>query len=242
MDRATAKMVGDKAEAALAKALKPFGLEVTRGNSRFGDGSVSMKFEAALPKARAASKKQDSTILGFSKNILGEQFMNRGTVFTVADIHLRKPKYPIIGVNARGTRYKFGAAQVARNLLAKSIKLALDRNIQLIVAKNQSQPLMASHPVYDYFSRRYGLNIRSLHWEPDEVPTGEQLVELRNILRGHPAKWMIWEGEPNPASVVKLRVMGMNSLVFDPCGNVPDEGDFLSVMRQNVENLKKAFQ
>ena len=120
--------------------------------------------------------------------------------------------------------------------------LALDRDIQLIVAKNQSQPLMASHPVYDYFSRRYGLNISSLHWEPDEVPTGEQIVGLRNILRDHPAKWMIWEGEPNPASAAKLRAMGMNSLVFDPCGNVPEEGDFLSVMRQNVENLKEAFQ
>jgi zinc transport system substrate-binding protein len=81
-----------------------------------------------------------------------------------------------------------------------------------------------------------------LHWEPDEVPTGEQIVGLRNILRDHPAKWMIWEGEPNPASVARLRAMGMNSLVFDPCGNVPEEGDFLSVMRQNVQNLRKAFQ
>ena len=120
--------------------------------------------------------------------------------------------------------------------------LALDGDIQRIVANNQSQPLMASHPVYDYFSRRYGLNIRSLHWEPDEVPTGEQIVELRNTLRDHPARWMIWEGEPIPISVAKLRAVGMNSLVFDPCGNVPEEGDLLSVMRQNVKNLKKAFQ
>ena len=120
--------------------------------------------------------------------------------------------------------------------------LALDGDIQRIVANNQSQPLMASHPVYDYFSRRYGLNIRSLHWEPDEVPTGEQIVELRNTLRDHPARWMIWEGEPIPTSVAKLRAVGMNSLVFDPCGNAPEEGDFLSVMRHNVENLKKAFQ
>jgi len=29
--------------------------------------------------------------------------------------------------------------------------------------------------------------------------------------------------------------------VFDPCGNAPDQGDFMSVMRQNVENLKAAF-
>lgn len=120
--------------------------------------------------------------------------------------------------------------------------LALDQDLQMIVAKNQKQPLVVSHPVYEYFSSRYGLHIRSVHWEPDEVPTGEQIVELQKILKDHPAKWMIWEGEPNPASVEKLRAIGVNSLIFDPCGNVPEEGDFLSVMRQNVENLKKAFQ
>jgi len=36
--------------------------------------------------------------------------------------------------------------------------------------------------------------------------------------------------------------IGVKSLVFDPCGNKPDQGDFLSVMWQNVENLKSAFQ
>ena len=29
--------------------------------------------------------------------------------------------------------------------------------------------------------------------------------------------------------------------VFDPCGNVPKEGDYLIVMRENVLNLKKVF-
>jgi zinc transport system substrate-binding protein len=30
-------------------------------------------------------------------------------------------------------------------------------------------------------------------------------------------------------------------MVFDPCGNVPDSGDFLSVMKANVEAIEKAF-
>ena len=29
----------------------------------------------------------------------------------------------------------------------------------------------------------------------------------------------------------------LNSLVFDPCGNVPEKGDFLTKMQQNAENL-----
>jgi hypothetical protein len=31
-------------------------------------------------------------------------------------------------------------------------------------------------------------------------------------------------------------------LVFAPCGNRPAQGDFLSVMRQNVTNLAQAFE
>ena len=101
---------------------------------------------------------------------------------------------------------------------------------------------MVSHPVYDYLAQGYGLNAKSVHWEPDEVPDDRQLTELRNILKDHPAKWMIWEGEPVQESVESLKIMGIKSLVFDPCGNVPDNGDFLQVMRQNLENLKLAFQ
>jgi zinc transport system substrate-binding protein len=98
-----------------------------------------------------------------------------------------------------------------------------------------------SHPVYDYFARRYGLNIVSVHWEPDQVPRDEQLGGFKEILKRHPAKWMIWEGQPVQASVDRLKELGVDSLVFDPCGNVPDQGDFMTVMRGNVDNLRKAF-
>lgn len=120
--------------------------------------------------------------------------------------------------------------------------LRLDRHIDEIVTNERTQPLVASHPVYDYFARRYGLNIKSVLWEPDEMPSNEQWVELMSILRNHPAKWMIWEEEPNPDSVDKLKSMGVKSLIIDPRANIPDQGDFLSVMRQNVENLRSAFQ
>jgi zinc transport system substrate-binding protein len=53
---------------------------------------------------------------------------------------------------------------------------------------------------------------------------------------------MIWEGEPMKESAERLKAIGVGSLVFDPCGNIPDQGDFISVMRRNGENLKAAFQ
>jgi zinc transport system substrate-binding protein len=120
--------------------------------------------------------------------------------------------------------------------------LQLDRDIKEVVSKDQPRPLVVSHPVYDYFARGYGLNIISVHWEPDEIPTTEQMLELHSILKDHPAKWMIWEGEPVEESGERLQAVGMQSVVFDPCGNEPDQGDFMSVMRQNVQNLKAAFR
>jgi len=120
--------------------------------------------------------------------------------------------------------------------------VALDRKIKAIVSRNPKLPLLASHPVYDYLSRRYGLNIRSVHWEPDEIPDAGQWLELRSILKHHPAGWMIWEANPFQESVKRLESIRINSLVFDPCGNVPDKGDFLMVMQQNVDNLKPAFR
>ena len=123
----------------------------------------------------------------------------------------------------------------------KNDLLTLDRRLAKIVTNNQAQPLVASHPIYDYFARRYGLNIQSVLWEPEEVPNAGQREELETLLKNHPAKWMIWEGEPNSQSIARLQSMGVGSVVFDPVSNVSDKGDFLTVMRQNVESLKKAF-
>jgi len=120
--------------------------------------------------------------------------------------------------------------------------LTLDQALVAIVSKDLSKYFIGSHPVYDYLARRYGLNIKSVHWEPDEAPGDAEWMELQTILKTHPAEWMIWEGNPMKKSVEILKSIGINSIVFDPCGNVPIEGDFLSVMLQNVENLKRAYR
>jgi zinc transport system substrate-binding protein len=119
---------------------------------------------------------------------------------------------------------------------------ALDEDMQAVVSRAPDKPLVASHPVYQYLARRYGLNLKSVMWEPDELPVEQQWQDLSNLLENHPARWMIWEGEPMKKSAERLKEIGVDSLVFDPCGNTPDQGDFLSVMRHNVENLKPVFK
>ena len=40
----------------------------------------------------------------------------------------------------------------------------------------------------------------------------------------------------------RLQAMGVNSTLFVPCFSRPEQGDFLSVMRQNVKNMEKIFE
>lgn len=119
---------------------------------------------------------------------------------------------------------------------------ALDAALEDIVGNGRDTPLVASHPVYQYLARRYRLNLESVLWEPEQAPTDAQWAELRAILRTHPARWMIWESVPAPRTVAMLAELGVSSLVFDPGANVPDSGDWLDLMRRNLENIEPAFR
>jgi zinc transport system substrate-binding protein len=121
--------------------------------------------------------------------------------------------------------------------------LALERDLRAVdtamAAAVPAGPLVGSHPVYQYWARRYGANLRSVHWEPDEVPAESGWAELRTLLGEHRAEVMIWEGEPLPETVARLKELGLESIVVDPCGNRPETGDFLDVMRANIARLSK---
>ena len=118
----------------------------------------------------------------------------------------------------------------------------LHAQIKEIVANDPTRALLGSHPVYDYLIAGYRMNLRSVHWEPDEVPTVSQWNDLNRILEEHQAKYMLWEGVPLQESIVKLKEKGIESEIFSPCGNRPDNGDFMSTMQQNISNLKQVFQ
>lgn len=119
--------------------------------------------------------------------------------------------------------------------------IAIDERLTEALAEIRFDPLLASHPVYQYFARRYGLNLEVVHFEPDELSDAMAWSDLQELLGAHPAKWMVWEGEPLPETVARLEALGVKIVVFDPCSNIPEAGDYLSVMQANVRNLEMAF-
>jgi len=120
--------------------------------------------------------------------------------------------------------------------------LELDAQMIALSARNPGIPLIGSHPIYQYLASRYKLNLKMVMWEPDVVPEAKEWQDFQDLLKKHPAKWMIWEGKPLPESVHRLNEMGLLEQVFSPCFAVPDEGDFLSVMQQNVHNMGLIFK
>jgi len=103
------------------------------------------------------------------------------------------------------------------------------------------EPLLASHPVYQYLQRRFELELKSVHWEPEGTPPAKEWEALKSTLEQYPARWMIWEGAPLAETSKKLQELGVEIIIFDPCGNAPREGDYLTLMRSNFASLKKAL-
>jgi len=126
-------------------------------------------------------------------------------------------------------------------LLEKDLD-SLDQTLMALVVQDADKAFIASHPVYQYLARRYKIKLNSVMWEPDVAPDNNQWYALQQLLANNNTKWMIWEGEPDQQSVAKLQAMGVSSLVFDPAENVPQQGDFISVMKNSISNIEKAFR
>lgn len=116
--------------------------------------------------------------------------------------------------------------------------LVLDAQLGNVAADFGDRAILFSHPVYQYLDEHLGLNGESVHWEPGEMPTEEMWGALETLLQSHPAEVMVWEGEPLEAVGSRLEGMGIQSVVYNPCGNAPESGNYGSVMLQNVANLQ----
>ncbi|QBG47938.1 zinc ABC transporter substrate-binding protein [Verrucomicrobia bacterium S94] len=115
---------------------------------------------------------------------------------------------------------------------------ALDADLAQAFQALEGRPLLGSHPVYQYLAARYDLSMESVHWEPDSEPDSAMWRELEDILETHHADVMLWEDDPLPQVKQALAEKGIKSIVFNPCGNRPDDGDFMTVMQANLAAVK----
>jgi len=132
-----------------------------------------------------------------------------------------------------------GEIDTRLNALAADLH-ELDRRLTSIAKRIGDRALLFSHPVYQYLVARYELRGESLHWEPDEEPSEQMWKDLDELLAGHHAQWMLWEAEPLVSTREQLEARGVQVVVFEPCGNRPSHGDFMTVMQRNARALLDA--
>ena len=119
--------------------------------------------------------------------------------------------------------------------------MQLDSRLAEVFAKLDGRPVLFSHPVYQYLQHHYGINGRSVHWEPEQEPTTTAWIAMQRITTTHSATIMIWEDEPLTSTAQRLSDAGVNSVYFHTVANRPDQGDYLSAMRANIERIASAL-
>jgi zinc transport system substrate-binding protein len=111
---------------------------------------------------------------------------------------------------------------------------------QLALQPLQGERVLFSHPVYQYFERRYALDGASVHWEADAAPDESQWSDFREMLDEHPARVMIWERKPLETSAAKLAALGIRVIVIDPGAEAGGQANYLNIQQANVTALRAA--
>lgn len=112
---------------------------------------------------------------------------------------------------------------------------ALDQGFQRCARGLADRQLIYSHPVYQYFERRYELSGTSLHWEPDTMPTDVQWTALDQLLGANAL--FVWESEPADDIVAKMATMQLPHVVLNPAAN-RGEQDWLAEQQANLSRLE----
>jgi len=116
--------------------------------------------------------------------------------------------------------------------------LDLDASLARAADALTGQPIVGSHPVYQYLAARYGLDLRSVHFEPDEMPDAGAWAELDRLQAERPAAVMIWEAEALPEVTRRLQSeYGIRGILFSPCANGCEVDDYMAIMRENAQRL-----
>ena len=118
---------------------------------------------------------------------------------------------------------------------------ALDARLAELLAGDRREHFLFSHPVYQYFERRYDVSGPSFHWEPDAEPTQADWQEFANTSGALADPIMLWEAPSLASTRTRLTEHGVRSVVYAPTGNRPTNGDWLTAMRANVERLENVL-
>ena len=130
--------------------------------------------------------------------------------------------------------YKANSKKVIKDLdgLIKEVKNEINKDASFVVF----------HDAYQYFEKRFGLNvIGALTVNPDVMPGAEQLSEIREVIEHEKAKCIFSEPQFNPIIINSIASdTGVKTGVLDPLGANIDKGKnmYFDLIKDMSNSLK----
>jgi zinc transport system substrate-binding protein len=120
---------------------------------------------------------------------------------------------------------------VADRLAVLTADLAgLDAQASAALAGLGDVTMIATHPRYQYFARRYDLSIDALEWEAGATPTDAELADLQAMMAETGATVLIWEAAPPAEAFEATAALGLRNVVFPTLAHGLDGQDYTDVM------------
>ncbi|MBS3136599.1 zinc ABC transporter substrate-binding protein [Candidatus Woesearchaeota archaeon] len=128
--------------------------------------------------------------------------------------------------------------------LIEQLKL-LDAEFKEGLAECRKRIVLVNHNAFAYLAMDYEFDVISISGlEPEAEPTPQQLAELVDRARENDIKYVFYEKlvDPKVARTIAKEV-NAETLELNPLEGSSDPSDnYLSLMRQNLENLRKAME
>lgn len=127
--------------------------------------------------------------------------------------------------------------------------LALHMEYGDALASCALRDIIVSHAAFEYLGTRYTIGVHAIAGvSPDEEPSPKELGELATFAREKGIKHIFFETAVSPklAETIAQEVQA-ETLVLNPIETLTEEEvrageDYISVMKKNLNNLKKALQ
>ena len=126
---------------------------------------------------------------------------------------------------------------------------SLDADYRKGLASCAKKDIVTSHAAFGYLAKTYGFNQVSIAGlSPDAEPSPKDLADITAFVREHKVAILFFESLVSPKlSETIATETGAKTLVLDPIEGLQQDAllqgqDYLSVMRNNLANLRAALQ
>jgi zinc transport system substrate-binding protein len=121
--------------------------------------------------------------------------------------------------------------------------LELDRDYSAVLSNCRSNEFVTSHAAFGYLAARYELRQTSIAGvDPEGEPSPGRLAEVARFVDEHDVTKIFFEELAPPDLAETLaRETGAEAEVLSPLETPPERGDYLDVMRINLDKLREAL-